>query len=538
MPLVSEQAAIGATYGALAFFFLTTLLFGYKQLGKDLDPDKYMSARNSQKAFALAMSFFASNAGAWILFAVPEAAILGGPIALLGYAIASVVPLLLFSLITPALRNNLPRGITFFEMVHERYGWAVNVYVTLCACFYMYLYLAAEFTSVGSAVGLLSGTGTGTPGSALAAIIGTSVVTLLYTGIGGLPVSLLTDRVQGIGALTFAVLVCVAAFSYTLFPKPPTEAEAFAENTTSYNITLMQHENWQMVTAFGISDNVGESFKMFFVLMIAVTSANMLHSGFQQRIWAACDNTSAKHGLYAASILTVPFILLFGVLGMIAFAKFGFSGLISPAYIPFLSAFLLIQEGPQGWQVVAIILAVMMVASSADTIQTGFTAVLSPAMEKIFKFLDVKKKFSRPVWRCLNFFITAAINVPAIILATQNLSVLTLFVLADLLCATCVCPVLMGLSPRIHPTSALADCIAGLLTALLVFGIGFSGEKGIYITLFSPGGLYSDSSLLAFCLTPTVSIAATLLVNIPYRISGYHFAGYNHPSKDQTSSDV
>lgn len=50
----------------------------------------------------------------------------------------------------PYLRRSLPFGITFFEYVQARFGTLVNVYVTLIATFYMFIYLAAEFLSVGS----------------------------------------------------------------------------------------------------------------------------------------------------------------------------------------------------------------------------------------------------------------------------------------------------------------------------------------------------------------------------------------------------
>ena len=537
MSLASTAAAIGATYGALAFFLALTLTQSYKHIAKGhYDADKYHSARNSQGPLALALSFFASGAGAWILFAVPEAAILGGPIALVGYALSTIVPLLIFSAISPTLRRELPHGITFFEMVDARYGWKVNVYVTLTALFYMFLYLAAEFTSVGSAVGLLSGTGVGFQSSGLAAIVGTSIVTLVYTSFGGLPVSLVTDRVQGFGTLAFAILICIAAFGFSLFPRPLTAAEAAADNTTTYDAALDQHNQWATATSFGISNSVGKSFSMCFILVIAVTSANMLHSGFQQRIWAASNNQAARQGLWIASLLNVPFMLLFGALGMVAYAKFG-ATLLSPAYIAFLSAFLLLQELHIGWQVVAIILTVLMVASSADTIQTGFTALLTPATEKLTAFAGLGELKGSKKLLALNFAITAVVNVPAIILATQNISVLTLFVMADLLAATCICPILLGLSPRVHPNGALAGCVAGLLCALLCYGIGINGEAGSFVTLFQAGGLYADTSLLAFCLTPSVSALVTL------GVSGgcyptYRFEGYSSKPSPTTAGEV
>jgi len=129
----------------------------------------------------------------------------------------------------------------------------------------------------------------------------------------------------------------------------------------------------------------------------------------------------------------------------------------------------------------------------------------------------------------VNFVISAIIvNVPAIILSTAGVSVLSLFVMADLVCATCVAPLLMGLSDRIHPTAAAAGCFAGLASAVAIYMAGVNGENnGVPMRmLVQAGGLYSDTSLTAFLAVPGASFLATLLVNIPYHNKGYRFAGF------------
>jgi hypothetical protein len=54
-----------------------------------------------------------------------------------------------------------------------------------------------------------------------------------------------------------------------------------------------------------------------------------------------------------------------------------------------------------------------------------------------------------------------------IAVALQGLSVLRLFLIADLLCATAVVPVLLGLWGRASPASAIAGSLAGLVGAVL-----------------------------------------------------------------------
>jgi len=221
--------------------------------------------------------------------------------------------------------------------------------------------------------------------------------------------------------------------------------------------------------------------------------------------------------------MTFFFMLFFGFMGMVSFARYGFS-LVGPVYLAFLSAFWLIQELTAGWQVLAIVLVVSMVASSCDTLQTGITALMHPITERILAKLGMESTARTGL--VINFAVTAIINVPAIIMSTQNVSVLTLFVLADLICATCIVPVLLGLWTRIHHLAALAGCLVGMFTSLLIFGVGINGEAGNYETLMMAGGLYTDTSFWAFLLTPLCSAAATLLANIPFFIKGYKFDGY------------
>jgi Na+/proline symporter len=532
--LLSEAAGLGAAFGTLACFFLATVFFAAFNLTKKYDDDVYMSARNSQSALALTLSYFASGAGAWILFAVPEATILGGPIALLGYCLACVLPLFIMAWMGPRLRAKLPRGITFFEYVQGRYGPLVNAYVVLSSLFYMFLFLSAEFTSVGQSVDLLCGTiPTGTlQGPGLATVVGTSLVTLFYTSYGGLPISLMTDRVQGVGMIITCVLVTIAGCVMALFPAPSADTGV---NNTAFDQMTTAHANWEMATSFGVGQTQGNAWSMAIVLVIAVTCANMLHTGYHQRIWAAQNDVAVRQGLFAAAAITVPFMLLFGFMGMVAFARYGFS-LLGPPYLAFLSAFWLIQELSAGWQVLGVVLAVSMVASSCDTLQTGITALLHPVTDALLAKLGFPAGRSAKASLLLNFAVTAVINIPAIVMSTQNVSVLTLFVLADLLCATCIVPVVLGLWDRIHPHAALAGCAAGLLVVLITFGVGVDSEPGNFVVLVQPGGIYATTSLVAFILTPVCSGIATLLANIPFFLRGYTFEGYPEPPPATASS--
>lgn len=253
-------------------------------------------------------------------------------------------------------------------------------------------------------------------------------------------------------------------------------------------------------------------------------------------------------------MLTAFFMAFFGVIGMVAFAHFGIEGLVAVGenndYLAFLAAFFLMGALAPFWQALAIILAVMLVASSADTIQTGVSALLKPMTEKAIDAVRPKARSPRLVVGTNLVLSLVFINIPAIALAMANISVLSLFVLADLVAATAVAPVLMGMSPRIHPVSAGAGCVAGLLLAIVIMSIGMpsvytglsenidpaTGEFYPMRMLFDPAGLYSETSLLAFIAVPIFSAMVTLLVNIPFHLQGYRFAGFKREEETAKSA--
>jgi Na+/proline symporter len=57
--------------------------------------------------------------------------------------------------------------------------------------------------------------------------------------------------------------------------------------------------------------------------------------------------------------------------------------------------------------------------------------------------------------------------IPVFLVALEGISVLRIFLVADLLCATAVIPVLLGFWKKMTPLSAIAGCIAGLFGAVV-----------------------------------------------------------------------
>ncbi|MEX0606236.1 MAG: sodium:solute symporter [Marinobacter sp.] len=424
------------TVAALAAALLLFTWLGLRARLADGGLDDYVTARNSQGAKALGLSFLASGMGGWILFAPPEVGALVGPIALAGYAIGAALPFIVFAYCGPAIRRYLPEGRSIGEFAQACYGNVVRRWVSLISVLYMLCFLTAELTAIGAITSLLSGINGGI------AVIGVAVTTLIYTAWGGLRASLMTDRWQGL--LLILLLVVVGFVALRQLP-------AMAD------------------TAVLPSIPVGSALSVALTLIIAVTAANLFHQGYWQRLWSAKSDAALGRGALLGGAITVVVVAVVGGLGIAA----AMSGVdLGTPPIPF---FALLNNAPAWLTIPALVLALTLVASSVDTLQNAMASLA----------VTEKKGLSLTGAR----WVTVALMVPVVIIALQGVSVLRLFLIADLLCATAVVPVLMGLWSRMTTKAAITGALAGLLGAVLPgWAAGGNLMSGLVVASF-PGGI-------------------------------------------------
>ncbi|WVM88541.1 hypothetical protein UMZ34_20910 [Halopseudomonas pachastrellae] len=122
---------------ALAAVLLLFAWIGLRARSAEAGLDDFVTARNSQNARAIGLSFLASGMGGWILFAPPEVGALVGPLALAGYALGAALPFALFAALGPAIRRALPQGRSIGEFAEHFYGPAVRRWVGLISLLYM-----------------------------------------------------------------------------------------------------------------------------------------------------------------------------------------------------------------------------------------------------------------------------------------------------------------------------------------------------------------------------------------------------------------
>jgi Na+/proline symporter len=417
--------------------------------------DDFVTARNSQGSRALGLSFLASGMGGWILFAPPEIGALVGPVALAGYAIGAALPFIVFGLCGPAIRRYLPQGRSIGEFAQACYGNAVRRYVALISTLYMLCFLTAELTAIGAITSLLSDV------NGNIAVLGVAITTLVYTAWGGLRASIVTDQWQAALLIVLLGIVGFAVFGHL----PELESSKMPSTPTG--------------SAIGVA----------ITLVIAVTAANLFHQGYWQRLWSAKDTGSLRSGALIGGLATVVVVAVVGSLGIVA----AMSGVdLGSPPIPF---FALLSGASQWLALPALVLALTLVASSVDTLQNALASLA----------VTEKKGLSLSSAR----WITVVLMVPVILVALEGISVLRLFLIADLLCATAIVPVLMGLWKRMTTRAAVCGGLAGLVGAIapgwisggsLITGLQAASFPGAIPTLWPFVGALAASALVSFML--------------------------------------
>jgi Na+/proline symporter len=441
---------------ALVILCVTLAAFAWIGFRAHFDPDSlddYIVARNSQTALTLGLNFLAASVGAWILFAPPEVGAFVGLVGVIGYALGAAAPMLAFAVLGGRMRRVSPSGHSLTEFVRLRFGRLFHGYIVGLSLMYMLLFVTAELTAVGAVMAILAGA------HVRLTIVLVAVVTVAYTAYGGLRASLRTDSWQAWLVMALLALAGVAIVSNLSSP-----ADAFK------NSGLLS------VNRVGVEAAI--------TLILAVTAANIYHQGYWQRVWAARDTRALWGGALLGSAMIIPVLLVVGILGILA-AGAGLDLGTPPA--PF---FALLTGLPTWISAAVLLLGVALVASSVDTLENAMAALVV---------------VERPSLSLIGArVVTVLLMVPAVVVAWQGYSVLRLFLIADLLCASAVVPALLSLWRRATPTGALTGAIAGLIGAVLP-GIISTGSlvEGIERATF-PGATPTLPPFLGALIASTV----------------------------------
>ena len=469
--LLSQQNAILLVLGISIIFVILGIVYSKKFKGLN----NYLLANRSVGTFSLTSSLVASALGAWILFGPASAATWGGIGAVIGYALGTAFPLFILIYLGTQFREKYPKGKTLIEVIRLKYGPNLFKLILVLSIFYMTIFLIAEVTAVSMLINYISGTDLWI--TALIVIISS----LIYTLYGGLRASIFTDNIQ----FLFLIVLLLITFSYLL-----------NFNTNEFNFDYIKTKQPQL-----LSINYLPNFTAGLTFFIAVAATNLFHQGNWQRVYAAKNTEVLKKSLIFSFLIIIPIVFFMGFTGLVAVSS---ENLVAPDLAFFQ---LLLKDQYLIISVIIIFLAISLTVSSIDTIINAISSLIIVDGKKIIKIKN---------YDLLSKQIIIILSIIALFVASKGLSILYLFLLADLFCCAAVLSIFYGFySKTFFEKNAYVSIIVGLIAGLLLFpSPDFS--KSILIGILFPVDLFPSfvSQSLLFLSFLTATFAPLLTWNL------------------------
>ena len=413
--------------------------------------NNYLLANRSVGTFSLTTSLISSALGTWILFGPASAATWGGIGAVIGYSLGSGFPLFVLLFLSKKFRKFYPNCRTLIEVVRLKYGKNLYKLILFLSIFYMTIFLIAEVTAVAVLMNFISGTSLW-----ITALIIISS-SLIYTLYGGLRAAIFTDNIQFV--LFFILLII--SFSYLI-----------SFNQDQFNFSFIKENK-----PFLLSSQYLPNFTSGLTFFIAVAATNLFHQGNWQRVYAAKNNKVLIKSLLISFFAIIPIVFFMG-----------FSGLVSVStnnnLMPDLAFFeLILKDQHMLISIIIIFLSISLTVSSIDTLINAISSLIIIDGVKVFKTNNGMKASKQIIFLICLF---------AFFIASQGMSILYLFLIADLLCCAAVLTVFYGYyNKNFKEKNAYISIIFGLIVGLLLFpSQDFS--KSILIGFIIPVNYFSD----------------------------------------------
>ena len=470
--ILNQSSAILLTLIISIIFVIVGLVYSKKYQGLN----NYLVASRSVGTFSLTTSLVASALGAWIIVGPASAATWGGVGAVIGYSLGTAFPLFALIYLGKKFRDKYPSGKSLIEVIRSRFGSQLFKLILFLSIFYMTIFLIAEVTAVSILINYISGTDLW-----ITAFI-VIVSSLVYTLYGGLRASIFTDNIQFI---VFGLLLIIA-FSYLI---------SFNSNDFSFEFVKQNKPHL-------LSSDYLPNFTAGLTFFIAVAATNLFHQGNWQRVYAAKNNKVLKNSLIVSFIIIIPIVFMMGFSGLVATSQ-------NPSVVPDLAFFsLLLKDQAIFLSIIITILAISLTVSSIDTLVNAISSLIIVDGNKVIKFKGNYLKLSKQIiifLSLISFFV-----------ASKGLSILYLFLLADLFCCAAVLSVFYGFySKSFNEKNAYVSIIVGLIGGILLFpSPDFS--KSILVGIILPADFFPIfiSQSLLFCSF----IVATLLPMVTWKL--------------------
>lgn len=361
----------------------------------------------------------------------------------------------------------------------------------------LFLYMVAELSALQQIINALTGL------NGLPPVIVECAVTTIYTSLGGFKVSFITDNVQGAMVVGLIIIGVITVGTTTHV------SHTLVESSGYLNASLL---GWQLI----------------YILPVAILTNDFFISGFWMRTFAAKTDRDLYIGVGLATV-AVTFILgLVGAAGLLA----GWSGALGvPPQQSSIAFFLLLGQLPSWVVGIVVCMTVSLSIAAFDSFQS---AMVSTGSNDIFR-------------NKLNFWYIRATVVliifPVVVVALKSPSVLQIYLISDLVSASSIPLLVIGLSEKFYwwrGFEVVVGGIGGFLTIFLFGLVYYRGDARLAANLLLlEQGLYNNnwSAFGAFLAAPVGGLvwgfgACALRLAVQWiraRVKGERFTALDKP---------
>lgn len=326
----------------------------------------------------------------------------------------------------------------------------------------LFLYMVAELSALGQIVNALTGL------KGIYPIIAECLVTTIYTSLGGFKVSFITDNIQGAMVVLLIIIGII---------------------TVGVEVDV-QH---RLVESSGYLDASLLGWQLIYILPVAILTNDFFISGFWLRTFAAKTDRDLYVGVGIATIAVTLILTLVGVSGLLA----GWSGALGdPPEESAIALFLLLGQLP-AWVVgIVLVMTVCLSTAAFDSLQSG---MVSSGSNDLFR-------------NKLNFWYVrlavVLIIFPVVVVALKAPSVLQIYLISDLISASSIPCLVIGLSDYCYAWRGFEVVVGGLggIFTIFLFGlVYYNGDAKLAGDLILlEAGLYANdwSAFGAFVAAP------------------------------------
>tara|TARA_B100000029_G_scaffold157647_1_gene152967 strand:+ start:511 stop:1941 length:1431 start_codon:yes stop_codon:yes gene_type:complete len=424
--LLSQSSSLILIITLSLIFVSIGVLYSKKNQGLN----NYLVANRNVKTFSLTTSLVASALGAWVLFGPASAATWGGIGAVIGYALGTAFPLFVLIFLGEKFRKFFPKGKTLIEVIRIKFKKKLFKLILFLTIFYMFIFLIAEVTAVSMLVNYISGT------SLWITSLIVIVSSLIYTLYGGLRASIFTDNIQ------FIIIILLFLFSFNYL---------ISLNSNEFSIEFISKNKPNLLSSSNLTN-----FTAGITFFIAVAATNLFHQGNWQRVYAAKNIKILKKSLIISFFIIIPIVFFMGFSGLVAVSE-NSNVIVDLAFFS-----LLLKDQSTSIAVIVIILGISLTISSIDTLINAISSIVLVDGSKILKIRGDYQKISKTI--------IILLSIIAFAFSSRGISILYLFLLADLLCCSAVLSVFYSFyNNKITEKKIYFAILLGLFSGLILF---------------------------------------------------------------------